>query len=235
MRKYITFPGRPWFVFHLILWALVAISQPAQAQPLDSDTLYTDSVTAVHNAIKLDLLRFTVGELALLYERRLNDRFSAEVGLGITRRNYLAGWQDYDADNLARNIEVRARAALRIEVRYYLLKSPELNGWYVGPQLAYRHYEKHFNNLNELGDLTGTGVDDIRKITEVGLVIGNQPLGNYGNFFVNYFAGITYQWRNLVIARTIDPGASPRTEYRTETDKRSSVWFTAGFRIGLGF
>lgn len=154
-----------------------------------------DSLLEVHNGLKVDPLQIFRGEILVFYERRITDRVSLEVGLGLTRRNWAYALFAVDADDLRRNITVRTGPSARLGVRFYLKDSPELDGMYIMPQLAYKVYEKEFAELDSAGELNGVDHIDRREIGEVNLCFGYQHLSFNSNFFYDIYFGIGYAIR----------------------------------------
>lgn len=167
-----------------------------ESQLVESEDAYMiDSLLEVHNALKLDPLQVLRGEILVFYERRVTDRVSLEVGLGLTRRNWAFALFDVDADDLRRNINVRTGPSARLGIRFYLKDSPELNGMYIMPQVAYKVYEKNFAELDSAGELNGVDHIDRREIGEFNVCFGYQHLSYNSNFFYDVYVGIGYAIR----------------------------------------
>lgn len=226
------------FLFTLIQLQIFGQTEPgAEAlQPLEGegeDAYMPDSLLEVHNALKLDPLQIFRGEFSVFYERRISDRISIEVGAGFTRRNWSLALFDLDADDLRRNIDVHTQFAGRLGVRYYFLDSPELNGLYLMPQVAYRVFEKTFNELDSTGSLNGVGHLDRREIVDFNLCVGFQKLSLTSNFLFDIYVGLGYgQQNNQEVSRL---PSSNQSLYITEPKTRYGLVPMLGLKFGWGF
>jgi len=224
-------------VFVLMTNAIYAQVDPTEPNMTRSgweqDAYIIDSLVEVHNALKFDPFQILRGEIGLFYERKISNHISAEVGLGITRRNWSYALFNVDADDLRRNIAVRTGPSARLGVRYYLKDSPELDGWYLMPQVAYRVYEKKFAELDSAGDLNGRDHIDQREIGEVNLTVGFQKLGAESNFFYDVYVGIGYAWRRGTEVKRQD--APVQTLFVSEDLVNDGLVPVIGLKLGWGF
>lgn len=215
----------------------MAIILPVVCQPpnplIPDDGFYQqDSLAFADDAVKTDPIQFIFGDYSLYYERLLSTRISTEIGGGITRRNYLGGINDYDEDNIARNIDVKTGYAYKVSLRIYMKKSPEIHGFYISPVFSQRYYLKDFKAINSAGELTGKVSEDRRLITDGGLLIGFQKLSLLSNFLLDFYVGVVYRSKDYEIVRQTD---SPGIEYSSAPLKENAFAFTGGIKIGLGF
>lgn len=197
------------------------------------DAYMPDSLVEVHNAIKIDPFQVLRGELMVFYERRISNRMSVEIGAGITRRNWSYALFDKDADDLRRNITVLTGPSVRLGARYYFNNSPELNGAYLMPQLAFRVFDKQFAEIDSTGELNGTAYIDHREIGEINLTFGYQRLNLRSNFFYDIYAGMGYAVRR---GRMVNRVAHPNeTQYRTQPLNDDGWTPVIGLKLGWGF
>lgn len=206
---------------------------PLQDTLWENDAYMYDSLIEVHNGLKFDPLQIFRGEISLFYERRISNRISFEIGAGVTRRDWTYSWFFADVDDLRRNITMRTGAAFRLGMRYYLSDSPELNGVYVMPQVAYRFYEKSFAELDSAGSLNGQEHLDRRNIGEVNFTFGYQHLSLNSNFFYDVYFGIGHSFYGGTIVKRQD--VPIETLYYTEP-RRGNGWLPViGVKLGWGF
>ncbi len=197
------------------------------------DAYEPDSLVEVYNAFKLDPLQVLRGEISAFYERRISNRLSFEVGLGVTRRNWTLPWFNLDADDLRRNITVLTGPSGRFGIRFYFTESPELNGLYIMPQIAYRRYGKRFGDLDSTGTLTGDTHLDRREIREFNITVGYQQLSVSSNFFFDIYVGLGYVQRNNREVRRLS--VPIQALYTSESKKDYGFIPVIGLKLGWGF
>lgn len=205
----------------------------AQFDPEAVDAYEPDSVFAIRNAIKYDPVQIIVGDYSLYYERFLAPGWSVEGGAGFTLRNYAAGWNDYSLDNLARNVEISPGYSFSIAVRKYLIKSEELNGWYVAAGYGQRKYNTTYAVVDTAGILTGDEFEDTRLHHTVSAALGYQALGITSNLFLDFFLGPAFRFREFdtVVADDIFDAST----FRVVSEKSNQWGIVVGLRFGFGF
>lgn len=197
------------------------------------DAYIPDTLVEVHNALKIDPLQIVRGEIAVFYERRISNRFSIELGAGITRRSWTYSLFHNDVDDLRRNITIQTQPAIRAGLRYYFAESPELNGLYIMPQVAWRVFKKNFAEMDSTGELTGRDFTDQREVMEVNLTIGLQRLSYNSNFFYDVYLGVGYGFvSGVAVKREFD---EPGSIYYTEPRKSQELIPIIGVKVGWGF
>lgn len=219
------------FFFLLSLSSLVGFSQSGGIN--FEDAYEGDSLYAVRNAVKLDPLQIAIGDIEVFYERIIAEGFSLEVGAGITRRNYAAGWNDYSLDNLGRNVDIKTGYAFTFAVRKYLQSSDELSGPYVSLGMKFLKYETDFEVVDTTGVLTSDVFTDIRNYTNVEGLVGYQLLPQTSNLFMDVYVGVAYRKKDfdVVHSSAVNDPESYTIEHETEND----FAFRVGVKIGWGF
>ena len=233
-------PTRCLTVFFVLLSLVLGAQVPDDDFPgipgqsgWETDAYDVDSLVEVHNALKLDPLQIIRGEFSVFYERRISNRVSLEVGLGLTRRNWTYSWFFSDVDDLRRNIVVHTGPSMRLGLRYYLKDSEELEGVYLMPQFGRRVFKKTFRDLDDGGDLTGDEHSDRREYTEVNFTIGYQQLALSSNFMFDIYFGVGYVWRSgREVERIPD---SVQGMYFSTPFSNSGVIPVLGVKLGWGF
>lgn len=206
----------------------------SQSDGIDFEDAYEgDSLYAVRNAIKFDPLQIAIGDIELYYERILTKGFSLELGTGITRRNYAAGWNDYSLDNLGRNVDIKTGYAFSFGIRKYLRTSDELSGPYVSLGVKMLKYETDFEVIDSTGVLTSDVFTDVRKYTNFDCLVGYQLLPQTSNLFMDVYAGIAYRFKdfNVVHSSSVNDPES----YTIENEIENDFAFRVGVKIGYGF
>jgi len=206
---------------------------PPLAEEQAEDAYIPDTLIEVRNAIKIDPLLILKGEMVLVYERAISNHFSAEITLGITRRNWTLPWLGRDADDLRRNITIKTGPSFKLGFKYYTKNSPELHGFYLMPQFAFRVYEKEFAELDSAGVLNGITHIDRRSINEISLTIGYQHLMLTNNFLLDIYASLGYEERNTQEVFRID--YTGETRYNTKKYVAHGFNPMIGLRLGYGF
>ncbi len=206
----------------------------ASAQGFEGEDAYApDSVYAVRNAIKIDPLQIIFGDYSIYYERIISDRYSAEAGIGITRRNYAASWYDYTLDDFGRNVDIQTSHALSASLRRYFMASEELFGPYFAIGASLRDYRTHYTVIDSLGDLTDRDFDDRRQSIFYSLSFGYQAIPLSSNLFVDFYVALGLRSKDFLIVRALDRN-DPET-YSVEPLNENRFGVQVGAKIGFGF
>lgn len=202
-------------------------------QDLYSSAYESDSLYAVRNAVKVDPVQIVIGDYRLYYERILSDRWSGEASVGITRRNYAAGWFEYDLDNLGAQVDIRTGAAAGLILRRYFRAGPELDGPYLATGYVYREYIKGYHPLDRAGELTGESLTDRRRFSSIVVLFGIQPLSYSGNVFADFFTGPALRFADYHQVRA--PEVPGTDSYYVRKFSKLEFGWEVGVRIGFGF
>lgn len=218
----------------LFFLTLITLSTSAQEDNEDLPDFYIqDSVYTVRNALKIDPVQILFGDFRIYYERRISNHFSAEIGVGITRRNYTSGWFDDDLDNLGNNIDIKTGASFSLAVRRYFKDSEELDGAYLSLGVNYRWWIKDISVIDSLGNLSGLTLRDRRQSTSVILNFGYQALPISSNVFADFFTGPAIRFKNYDIVQTTS--LNDPSSYSIENLNEVTFGWELGVRIGFGF
>jgi hypothetical protein len=192
----------------------------------------TDSLYAVRNTFKIDPLQVINGDIPLLFEKYITKHISVELGLGVTRRNFLSPVFEYDLDNLSRSVKIRTQPSFKIGFRYYFDNNEELDGFYVSPEYNYRVNRKDFLVLDSIGNTTGSEFIDKRTYTDLKLVIGRQVLSYSSNFLVDYYLGFGFRSKKLNEVHQLIGNSE---DYFYEVKNENKIAFFIGIKLGFGF
>lgn len=192
-----------------------------------------DSIYSIRNAIKVDPVQIIFGDYRLYYEHILTGRYSVEVGVGFTRRNYASGWFDYELDNFGRNVDIKTGPSLSLAFRRYFQDYEELGGMYLALGVNYRKYSKDFGVIDTAGALTDVSFADEREMISVIFKLGYQALPLTSNVFVDFYTGPAIRFKNYDIVRTTSIN-NPEAYFVENLDEIALGW-EVGIRIGFGF
>ena len=222
------------YKYILFFLKFLSLSSYGQDQETEDQGYYSlDSIYTIRNAIKVDPVQLIFGDYRLYYEHILTGRYSVELGLGFTRRNYASGWFDYELDNLGNNVDIRTGPSLSLSFRRYFQDYEELGGAYLALGAHYRKYTKDFGVIDTAGVLTDIAYTDERQSVSVIFKVGYQALPLTSNVFVDFYTGPAIRFKNYDIVRTTsinNPDA-----YSTENLNEVVLGWEVGIRIGFGF
>ncbi|MGB6035315.1 MAG: hypothetical protein WBG42_03540 [Cryomorphaceae bacterium] len=220
-----------YILFFLTFIPLISFGQNDEMEEQDFYSL--DSVYTIRNAIKVDPVQIIYGDYSLYFEHMLTGRYSVEVGVGFTRRNYAAGWFDYELDNLGRNVDIKTGPSVSLSFRRYFQDYEELGGAYLAVGVNYRRHQKDFGVIDTAGVLTDISYTDDRQTVSTIFKFGYQALSLNSNVFVDIYTGPAIRFKNYDIVRTTsinDPNA-----YSIENLNEVVFGWELGIRVGFGF
>ncbi|MBK9176408.1 MAG: hypothetical protein IPM46_08710 [Flavobacteriales bacterium] len=199
-----------------------------------------DTVDVVKNIVKINPLLFFRGEMPIHFERALTPRLSLDVGMGVTLRNYLAlsfAGDHPDADDFGAGTEIIPNLSFHLGARFYLQDDLEPQGLYLAPVWSHLVYTKDIRELQADGSFTDKRYRDERTFNDLRLLLGYQSLGYSSNWLLDFYGGIGFRNRNMVIVNErLDLTTSPgQYTYEVEeiTDNVPAIFL--GIRFGVGF
>lgn len=195
-----------------------------------------DTVKCVKNVVKLNPLLFFRGEIPVYFERALSPRLSAEIGLGVTWRNYISlPVNGDDVDEFSAGTRLQAKPSFHVGFRYYLQDDLEPQGTYAQVELAYLNYTKFRETKDSTGRFSGVELRDERIFNDVRLLFGYQKLSGTSNWLFDLYGGLGLRARSLVkVSETYDP-ATGRFNYNVEDVKDVVPAVFLGVKVGLGW
>ncbi len=229
-----------------ILTAAAALAQPDK--PKTKVVLYKDRIAAqwdtvdcVKNVVKINPLLFLRGEIPIYYERALSSNLSAELGIGVTLRNYvnltIAG--DYpDADDFGAGTDIIPSLSAHMGIRYYLSDDLEPQGNYLQVEFAYLRYAKEISEKDSTGQFNGKSNLDERIFNDLRLFYGYQKLSSTSNWLFDFYAGVALRSRHMTIVNEeLDTSTPPPREVTYEIEEIDDVVpaFFLGVKVGLGW
>lgn len=221
------------YIFFFLLSSF-SLSGFSQTNGIDFEDAYeADSLYAVRNAVKFDPIQIAIGDIEIYYERILFSGMSVEVGAGITRRNFAAGWNDYSLDNLGRNVDIKTGYAFTFALRKYFVPSEELCGPYASFGVKLLKYETEYGVIDSAGVLTDSEFTDVREYTNLDFLLGYQLLPQTSNLFMDIYAGVAYRFKNFDIVRS--EAINDPESYFIQEDDSNDFAFRVGLKIGYGF
>lgn len=201
--------------------------------PEGEDAFEPDSLYAVRNAVKVDPIQIVFGVYGLNYERIIKNGYSLEAGLGITRRNYAAGWFDYSLDNLGKNVDIETGYAFSLAVRKYFQSEEELKGPYLSAGISIKNYKTDYLVIDSVGDLTDYSFPDVRTTTSFSVIFGYQALSQRSNIFADFYIGAALRYKDFDIVKSNyinEPSA-----YYVSKEYSYAFGVEVGVKIGFGF
>jgi hypothetical protein len=230
--------------FLVALWlcsAALLFAQPEKPKTkvlLQRDRMQAqwDTVNCVKNVIKINPLLFFRGEIPVYFERALSPRLSAELGLGLTYRNYITLPIDGDdADEFSAGTKLRPKPSFHFGARYYLMDDLEPQGTYLQVEFAYLNYTKDQDTKDSLGQFTGINLTDERIFNDVRLLFGYQSLGTTSNLLFDFYGGLGLRSRSLqIVKETVNTQTNAFT-YVTEESTDVVPAFFLGVKVGMGW
>lgn len=230
--------------FALVFLAAGAVAQPGK--PKTKVVLYKDRIAAqwdtvdcVKNVVKVNPLLFLRGEIPVYYERALSSRLSAELGVGLTYRNYVnltfAG-DHADADDFGAGTKIISNPTAHVGFRYYLIDDLEPQGNYLQVELAYLRYSKDISLKDSLtGQFNGLTELDERVFNDIRLYYGYQKLSSSSNWLFDFYGGIALRVRHMTIVNNNFDAAKVRWSYDIEEIDDLVPAFFLGVKVGLGW
>lgn len=232
----------------LLLLAVLFVASGAFAQPDKPKTkvvLYKDRIAAqwdtvdcVKSVLKINPLLFLRGEIPVYYERALSSRLSAELGLGITYRNYInltiAG-DHPDADDFGAGTEIKPSPSFHVGTRYYLADHLEPHGGYVQLEFAYLRYGKEITEKDSTGLLSSRTNLDERIFNDFRLYYGYQNISATSNWLFDFYGGVALRLRDMTIVNEDLNIAEGKWTYLVEEKNDAVPAFFLGVKVGLGW
>jgi hypothetical protein len=205
-----------------------------QAQDEMQDTyVEPDSMYAVQRAVKIDPLQVFFGDLQLYYEHMVGEKWSIELGLGPTRRNFTASIFQYELDDFGSNVDVKTRYAMSLGIKRYFWDTGELYGPYLEAAVMHRRHDKTYNVIDLNGQLTERFFDDSRRYTSLMLIAGFQAIPLQSNLFCDFYLGAGLRYRDFEVVRS-----TGINEPELYTVSHEQTWVGAlqfGVKVGYGF
>ncbi|MBN4051273.1 hypothetical protein JYU16_00505 [bacterium AH-315-M05] len=196
---------------------------------------FEDSKSDIKNAIKINPLLLIFGDMPIYYERKLSEKFSVEVGIGITFRNYFRDLLFFDFDDT--DIKIKTNISFRGGMRYFAASNGEaISGAYLAPEFAYLKYSKDVSKLDpQTGETTQSYLPEEIQYTDFKLIFGYQSLEWAEDFFFDLYIGIgVRKSAEQLVKREYD---SQTNLYKNwiESDNKTKPLIPLGVKISYGF
>ncbi|HMU12410.1 MAG: hypothetical protein JST41_09900 [Bacteroidetes bacterium] len=229
-----------------VLFVLLTTGATAQKnKPRTKVVLYKDRIAAqwdtvncVKNAIKINPLLFLRGEIPVYYERALSAKLSAELGVGVTYRNYInltiAG-DHQDADDFGAGTRILSHPSFHVGLRYYFTDDLEPQGAYMQAEFAYLKYGKLITEQDSTGQLSDRRRTDQRTFNDFRLYFGYQTLGASSNWLFDFYGGVALRLRDMTIVNEKLNVAARQWTYDEERINDMVPAIFLGMKMGLGW
>ncbi len=225
------------------LVASFALAQPGKPKTkvvLQRDRIAAqwDTVDCVKNALKANPLLFLRGEVPIYYERALSARLSAELGVGLTYRNYInltVAGDHPDADDFGAGTKIKTHPSFHVGFRYYLVDDLEPQGSYLHIEFAYLRYGKEITEKDSTGQLSERINLDERTYNDFRLYYGYQMLSGSSNWLFDFYGGVALRNRSMIIVNEDLNIAEGKWSYEIERINDAVPAFFLGVKVGLGW
>jgi hypothetical protein len=187
-------------------------------------------------AAKLNPIVLSRGELPVYIERRLNSSFSAELGAGITFRDFfketiLEGKPLFQKDPTVDNL---SGLTGKLALRYFPFHSA-FSGIYLSPEADAKNYRKDVNGvyMGSDGRYTEGKLRDQQKYLDLKGVVGFQNTDDYGNdFYLDWYLGIGVR---MGTEDNVVPDEKNANVIKSTHANIMIPIISLGLKIGLGF
>lgn len=195
-----------------------------------------DTVNCVKHVLKLNPLLILRGEIPLYYERALSHRLSAELGAGVTTRNYLGGglWGD-SPDDFSAGTRILPRLAAHAGFRWYFADDIEPQGPYVQGEFAYADHAKDIALKDSTGHLTEATLRDRSLHNDLRLYFGYQRLSSTSNWLFDAYCGLGFRNRAITRVQERLDLAERQWHYAVVKEHDSVLAPFLGVKVGYGF
>ncbi len=219
----------------LVFWTVKAQNTPERQSESEQPKVVIYSAEASDKSapfepvylVKLNLISALSGDMGLSCERKLNERFSAEAGLGVTVRNFSQGmivdfFEFEDGMNYPTiSREYKLGPSFIAGLKYY--PNGAIDEFFFGPEVRYRRY----NSEAKLKGALGTH-EEYSSLLDFKINFGYINFIE-DNIFIEYNAGLGIRSRNQQFL-SFEDGSS-----QTILDKENVFAPIISFGLKIGF
>ena len=203
--------------------------------PLKTDANFSnDSLNRVTTGIKINPLLFFRGELPVYIEQKITGNLSLEGAYLWTKNDVFAGAFDHDLGAQSGITEVQTGNGYKVALRWYLRHDLELSGAYISAEYGEREYKTNYFQRDTLGFQTEESILDRRNFRELKLIGGIQQLGYYSNFFLDFYGGVGYKFKDFEEVH-LHEDMSVQPSHFLVMNRNEGIAFYLGFKVGFGF
>ncbi len=203
--------------------------------PIKSDANFqNDSLNRVTTGIKINPLLFFRGELPVYLEQKITGNLSVEAAYLWTKNDVFAGAFDHDLGAQSGITEVKTGNGYKLALRWYFRNNLELSGAYISAEYGEREFMTNYFQRDTLGISTNERILDRRNFREIKLIGGIQNLGYYSNFFLDFYGGVGYKFKDFQEVH-LEPDISTQPSHFLVFNKSEGIAFYLGFKVGFGF
>lgn len=199
------------------------------------------------NTIKFNPLLILNGEIPVYYERALTESFTAEVGIGMTFKNYMKNFWQQAIDESYEDFryeekeeKTNSHHTFKLGARYYT-GGVALDGFYFALEYANRKYSTDLTLTNSKSTLGGFNRQDVTEsftvsdhFSEFKIIAGSQTFNYWDNFFADSYFGIGIRQNNATVL-TSDDDSNGNIVYQLKKESSSAPSFYLGFKVGFEF
>lgn len=187
--------------------------------------------------VKTDLLKFATGEIPIIYERKIGNKFSVEGAAGVTysffANEYIALLDEEEETTFESKAAIGS--VFRGTLKYYPSSDYDaIEGWSFGIQLFNKVNNRTYDGIDN-GDYTAdlNGKKDSKTRTGISLII-SQQLFQDSNICFESFVGFGYANVKSEYYTTVYNEINNNNEPQQIKKEEGNLNVQFGFRIGFG-
>ena len=193
----------------------------------------------IKNIFKLNPCLFLNGDIPIYYERALNSFMTLEVAPGITYHDFWGDlYNEADVDTfLSLPFEPEERSGIgysfKIDVKFFPGADNLLDGFYLSPEIGYRHYTDSYVNYDGFGNTTSIYSPGFTNVTDIKLIFGSEEESeDIDNFIKDLYFGLGVRHISAIYYGEGQKGTVYFTQQLTKTTWEPTLYF--GFKVGIG-
>lgn len=207
------------------------VQPPQQRQPkvitYKAEETPVKSLTPHINLLKIDLISVAAGDIGPMFERKLGNKISAQVGAGVTLQNFSKGAiSNFFSSTENSNIQRVANIGESFTAAFKYYPNGAIEEFYFAPQFRYRTYNSMAKALYQPGNFNEhlTTMDFMFSFGYIDYV--------QDNVFLEYSASVGIRNKNQT-ALVHDTSISP-SKYDLQSNANQYVPLVAlGLKIGF--
>ncbi len=203
----------------------------------------------IKNIIKFNPLLFINGDIPIYYERVVNKFMTFEVAPGLTYHDFWGDiYNEAQTDTFFTlpyepNTQYKVGYSFKADVKFFPGKDNLLDGFYLSPEVGYRHYSANYANYDSSGNLLSTYLPGHTNVLDFKAIVGHEyESDNVDDFMWDIYVGLGVRYISAVY---YEEGQGPNAfnaygySYQTYDTrmKTLSEWMPTvylGVKIGIG-
>lgn len=188
------------------------------------------------HTIKIGVLEMINGNLPILFERRIRNGLSAQLGLGLTSKDGI--WElsrVFDNLDTRTNTEALMGFSARLSLRYYFTgKTAAPRGPYFETMYRFRYYHGWVSTCNDptAVSIQNPYLKETRNVSDLLFHVGHQ-VNTHSHFVMDFYVGGGLRYREGFTVRCIEADGIAPMPGRVHEVKYGPK-FSFGFTLGFG-